>query len=115
MLASEVARKAGNSVVIGRLGTAYANNGFEEVVEAFQLLLDRRANAAGGPEYRLRFAGNVFETYRPAFDRLIAPLGRHVEVTGAYDVADLPRLYGEIDVSLLLQGVESFANVTPTR
>lgn len=115
MLAPNHDRPLSDTVVIGRLGTAYANNGFEELVAAFQKLLDRRSKEKEGCQYKLRLAGHVFDTYRPTFDSLLEPLGKSLEVTGTYDVADLPQLYREIDISILLYGGESFGNVTPTK
>lgn len=115
MLATRVYRPRSDTVVIGRVGTVFANNGFEELVAAFQQLLLRQAKVAGGPKCKLRFAGKVFDTYRPAFQALIQPLGENVEVSGAFDVAELPRLYRQIDISILLHGARSFPNVTPTK
>jgi len=115
MLATTLDRPNRDTVVIGRIGTAYANNGYEELVAAFGQMLQRQAGAADGPKYKLRIAGKVFDTYRPAFEKLVEPLGDRVEVTGAFDVAELPRLYREIDISILLYGGEGFGNVTPTK
>jgi len=115
MLAQNLDRPRSDTVVIGRLGTAYANNGFEELVVAFQKLLDRRSKEKHGQKYKLRLAGNVFDTYRPTFNSLIEPIGKSVEVTGTYDIGELPQLYREIDISILLYGKHSFANVTPTK
>jgi glycosyltransferase involved in cell wall biosynthesis len=115
MLAGTLDRPPRDTVVIGRLGTAYANNGYEELVAAFGRMLERHAGTAGGLKYKLRIAGKVFDTYRVAFEKLVEPLGDHVEVTGAFDVSELPRLYREIDISILLYGGEGFGNVTPTK
>ena len=115
MLANQFDRPRTDEVVIGRLGTAYANNGFEELVAAFQQMLARKAESSGRARYRLRLAGRVFDTYKRTFEALIEPLGENVEVTGAFDVADLPQLYREIDISILLYGGKSFGNVTPTK
>ncbi|MEE8452906.1 MAG: glycosyltransferase family 4 protein [Thermoguttaceae bacterium] len=115
MLADGVERPRTGTVVVGRLGTAYANNGFEELAAAFGRLLKRRSDASDGIQYKLRLAGKVFDDYRPTFMRLFEPLGDQVEVTGTFDVAELPRLYREIDISLLLYGGDSFGNVTPTK
>lgn len=114
MLAADPGRPERDTVVVGRIGTAYANNGYEELVAAFQML-QRRAKTAKGPRYKLRIAGKVFDTYRPAFEKLIQPLGDNVTVTGAFDVADLPMIYRDIDISILLYGDKSFGNVTPTK
>lgn len=115
MLATELDRPRTDKVVVGRFGTIYANNGYEELVAAFQQLLVRHKKIGNGLEYKLRLAGKVFDTYRPAFEALIKPLVGKVEITGAYDVSELPQLYREIDISILLYGGESFAHVTPTK
>lgn len=115
MLASNLDRPRSDTVVVGRLGTVYANNGYEELVAAFQQLLARQSNVKRGSQYKLRFAGNVFDTYRSTFEELVEPLAENVEITGAYDIAELPQLYREIDISILLYGGEAFGNVTPTK
>ena len=115
MLAKDLNLQKAGTVIIGRIGTIYANNGYEEILAAFQQLLARRSMTGDGLKYRLRFAGKVFDTYRETFKALIKPFGENVEVTGAYDVTDLPQLYREIDISILLYGGHSFTNVTPTK
>jgi glycosyltransferase involved in cell wall biosynthesis len=115
MLATELDRPRTDKVVVGRLGTIYANNGYEELVAAFQQLLARRSKVGDELKYKLRFAGKVFDTYRETFEALVKPFGDKMEITGAYDVSELPQLYRETDISILLYGGESFANVTPTK
>lgn len=107
-------RGATDTLVIGRIGTVYANTGFEEIAAAFGELL-RKQSTGGGPRYKLRLAGNVFDKYRTTFDDLIRPLEGHVEVTGAFDVSQLAQLYSDIDISLLLYNSQAFRNVTPTK
>ncbi len=102
-------------LTIGRLGTVYAGNGYEEVVAGFRALLERRAAAGDRREFRLRLAGKVFDGYAAAFDRLLTPIRERVDITGAYDVAELAALYEHLDVSLLLYGQAAFGNVTPTK
>lgn len=108
-------REAGDTIIVGRLGTAYADNGFEEIVAAFRLLIQRAGQGGGGARYRLLLAGHVFDTYRETFDGLVESLGDHVEVMGAYDAKDLPELYRRIDIALILQGRQHFEHVTPTK
>ncbi len=115
LLRAEPRQFTGNRLIIGRLGTAYAGNGYEEVVAGFRALCTRRA-AAGDPcSFRLRIAGKVFDGYAAPFKRLLAPILDLVDITGAYDVEDLPGLYETLDVSLLLYGKEAFGHVTPTK
>jgi glycosyltransferase involved in cell wall biosynthesis len=115
LVAPSVSRTERETVIVGRLGTAYANNGFEEIVIAFQRLKERSERRSQRFNYRLFLAGHVFDTYRRTFDELVATLGDHVEVRGAYKTAELPELYEKIDISLLLQGRRLFPNVTPTK
>ena len=115
MLAADLDRPQGETVVIGRLGSIYANNGYEEVVAAFRKLLDRRSQARDALRFRLRLAGNVFDRYRPAFEALVGPLGENIDLSGVFDVSELPQLYRQIDISLLLYGKGPFGNVTPTK
>lgn len=103
------------TVIVGRIGSAYSNNGFEEIVLAFQKLIERARQQGNPVQYKLFLAGYVFDTYREKFDSLVASLGEHVEVVGAYDAKDLPDLYRRIDVALLIQGGSAFRNVTPTK
>ncbi len=115
LLAPSLARAERDTIIVGRLGTAYANNGFEEIVIAFQRLKERSEQRAERFNYKLFLAGHVFDTYRKTFDELVSTLGDHVEVSGAYKAAELPKLYEKIDISLLLQGGRLFPNVTPTK
>jgi len=87
----------------------------EEVVAGFRALHERRAAAGDPRSFRLRIAGKVFDGYATAFDALLAPIRDLVDITGAYDVADLPALYESLDVSLLLYGKAAFGHVTPTK
>jgi len=115
LLCSRPRQCSDNRVVVGRLGSVYSNNGYEEIISGFRTLLSRRSTAADATSYRLRIAGNVFDNYAAEFDRLLEPLREHVDITGAYDVSELVSLYQQIDVSLLLYGKEAFGNVTPTK
>lgn len=115
MVQSMPSTSADDQVVIGRLGTIYANNGFEELVAAFQKLLERKQRSGNDVRYKLLLAGRVFDSFRPTFDALIAPFNKHVEVLGTYEPKDLVDLYRRIDISVLLYGREFFGNVTPTK
>jgi len=104
-------RAAGRDrVVIGRIGMVYPTGGIEETVAAFQLLLAR------GNPVRLLIAGKVREDWEAQFQRLIEPVRDHVEVTGQFDVAQMPSLYRRIDLSVQLhQRTPWFRNITPTK
>jgi glycosyltransferase involved in cell wall biosynthesis len=61
--------------VIGRLGTIYEDNGIEEILEAYRLLLERERRRGGSRRYHLYLAGRVFDRYAPTFQRLVEPPG----------------------------------------
>jgi len=97
-------------VIIGRIGTIYANNGIEELVEAFKLLLNRFKHT------RLLLAGRVYNNYQETFDRLMHFLGDKVEVTGPFSPEQIPELYRRIDISVMLnRRTDWFKNITPTK
>jgi glycosyltransferase involved in cell wall biosynthesis len=102
--------------VIGRLGTIYEDNGIEEILEAYRLLLERE-RARGGPRrFHLYLAGRVFDRYAPTFDRLIDPLRDQVTVEGSFDAFDMGRLYAKLDLSLVLaRRTRWFRHITPTK
>lgn len=103
-------KDANNSVVIGRFGSIYKNNGIEEMIEAFMGIRNVFPNVS------LMLAGKVFEEFRCEFDRLIAPLGDTVKVTGKFSPEDLPTLYDKIDISIQLsRKTDWFRNITPTK
>lgn len=115
LVRAEPRRRRAGPLVFGRLGSVYRNNGYEELFSAFRAFLDRRRSAGDARSYRLRIAGHVFDAYAADFRALVAPLGAHVDVTGAYKVAELSSLYEQIDISLLFYGKAAFGNVTPTK
>jgi glycosyltransferase involved in cell wall biosynthesis len=96
--------------VIGRIGSIYHNNGVEELVGAFKLLLEKY------PRVRLLLAGKVAPKYQATLDSLVSPIREHVDLTGAFSFSDMPRLYGQTDISVMLYvRNEHFVNVTPTK
>lgn len=114
MLAEPRGPSASATVVIGRLGTIYEDNGLEELVAGFQRLVAQRAG--DGRVYKLLLAGRVYDTYRATFDALIKPLGDQVIVHGAFQVSDTAALYRQIDISTVLaRRTRWFRNITPTK
>jgi len=110
MIVDAVPERDRDEVVIGRIGTIYENNGIEEIVAAFKVLMPRY------PGLRLLLAGRVLDVYKPTFDALIAPIRDRVELIGAFNSADMPRLYAEIDISLMVYVLDDwFRNITPTK
>ncbi len=102
-------------VVVGRLGSVYARNGYEELIAGYRAFLQGREKAGDGRSFRLRLAGNVFENYQETFQALVKPVAEHVDMTGAYHVSELASLYEQIDISLLFYGKGAFGHVTPTK
>jgi glycosyltransferase involved in cell wall biosynthesis len=106
----------GDRFVIGRLGTIYEDNGIEEILEAYRLLLEREHRRGGPLRYQLYLAGRVFDRYAPTFQRLIEPFRDQATVEGSFDVFDMARLYGKLDLSLVLaRRTRWFRNITPTK
>ena len=102
--------------VIGRLGTIYEDNGIEEILEAYRLLLERERRRGGPRRYHLYLAGRVFDRYAPTFQRLVEPLRDQITVEGSFDAFDMARLYGRLDLSLVLaRRTRWFRNITPTK
>jgi glycosyltransferase involved in cell wall biosynthesis len=115
VVSSPPARPRGAEFVIGRLGTIYEDNGIEEILEAYRLLLERE-HASGGRRYHLYLAGRVFERYRATFERLVAPLRDRVTVGGSFDAFEMAELYRKLDLSLVLaRKTRWFRNITPTK
>jgi glycosyltransferase involved in cell wall biosynthesis len=116
MIPAAVTRPAADRFVIGRLGTIYEDNGIEEILEAYRLLLDRERGRGGARRFHLYLAGRVFERYAPTFARLVEPFGDRLTVEGSFDAFDMGRLYGKLDLSLMLaRRTPWFRNITPTK
>lgn len=106
----------GSRFVIGRLGTIYEDNGIEEILEAYRLLLERERGRTGRRGYHLFLAGRVFDRYRPTFDRLVEPLRDRITVHGPFDAFEMGTLYRRLDLSLVLaRRTRWFRNITPTK
>jgi len=106
----------GNRFVIGRLGTIFEDNGIEEILEAYRLLLERERGRGGARGYHLYLAGRVFDRYRPTFRRLVEPLQDQVTVQGSFDASEMASLYAKLDLSLVLaRKTRWFRNITPTK
>jgi len=98
------------SVVFGRLGTVYRDTGFEAAIAAFQQVLKEY------PEAEFLIAGRVADNYREDFEKLVDPVRDHLRLTGAFAAEEMPRLYGEIDVSLFVYPRSDwFRNITPRK
>jgi len=116
MIPAAPAGSGGERFVIGRLGTIYEDNGIEEILEAYRLLLERERARGGGRRFHLYLAGRVFERYAPTFARLVEPLGDRLTVEGSFDAFDMARLYARLDLSLVLaRRTPWFRNITPTK
>jgi len=103
-------KKDKKKIVFGRIGSIYRDNGIEEMLAAFRLLLKRRDNI------QLFFAGRVFEAYQEKFMRLIKGMEDNVTVIGAFDSSDMPDLYRRIDISIMIYKRSLwFHNITPTK
>ncbi len=97
-------------IVVGRIGSIYRDNGIEEILAGFRLLLERRNNV------QLFFAGRVFDAYIAEFNRLINGMEDKITVIGAFDSNDMPDLYRQIDISIMVyQRSLWFKNITPTK
>ena len=97
-------------VVLGRIGTVYPNQGNEETIEAAKLLIER------GNPIKLFFAGKVLESYETEFQAMIEPIKKHVTISGAFDISEMPALYKKIDLSLQIYKRTPFVKfITPTK
>ena len=106
----------GSRFVIGRLGTIFEDNGIEEILEAYRLLLERERGRGGARGYHLYLAGRVFDRYRPTFQRLVEPLQDQMTVHGPFDAFEMATLYRRLDLSLVLaRKTRWFRNITPTK
>ncbi len=109
----ELPDRAGRNgpVVFGRIGTVFGGiNGIEELIPAFQMLLD------GGHSAKLLIAGRVAPEFEPTFRTLVAPLGDAVEVTGFFHPNEIAKQYDRIDVSIQLTPRTIFYRyITPTK
>jgi len=95
---------------IGRIGSIYQDNGIEEILEGFKLIAPSVENV------ELLFAGRVFQSYKDTFNRLIQGMGDKVKVFGAFHWDDMPKLYRQIDVSIMIYHRSAwFKNITPTK
>jgi glycosyltransferase involved in cell wall biosynthesis len=99
-----------------RLGTIFEDNGIEEILEAYRLLLERERGRGGARGYHLYLAGRVFYRYRPTFQRLVEPLRDRITVHGPFEAFEMATLYRQLDLSLVLaRRTRWFRNITPTK
>jgi glycosyltransferase involved in cell wall biosynthesis len=95
---------------IGRVGTIYQGTGIEEIIQAFQRLLERHKNI------KLYFAGRILKGYTEEFNRLIDPIRDKVIVAGAYHSNDIQMHYQKIDISIMPYRKSTwFKNSTPSK
>lgn len=97
-------------IVIGRIGSIYQDNGVEEMLAAFKMISKQIANV------EFLFAGRVFDSYQEKFNHLTGGMGNNVTVLGAFDSQDMPKLYRQIDISVIIYRRSPwFKNITPTK
>lgn len=110
LILDKIKEKSDNTVVIGRIGSIYKNNGIEEMIDVFRKL------SKITPNVRLLLAGKVFGEFQEDFNRLISPFGDEIETIGKFSPEDLPKLYSKTDISLQLsRRTDWFKNITPTK
>jgi len=88
--------KNNGPVIFGRLGTVYKGTGLDELLQAFARVFEKYPDRA-----RLRMAGKVAEYYEEEFNRTIEPYKDGLILTGAFNTTDMPKLYGEMHISVL--------------
>lgn len=97
-------------IIFGRIGSIYQDNGIEEILEGFRLISKTMENV------ELLFAGRVFDSYQEKFNRLTKGMDNKVRVLGAFNCHDMPKLYSQIDVSIIIYHRSLwFKNITPTK
>jgi len=97
-------------VILGRIGSIYQDNGIEEILEGFKLISKTMENV------ELLFAGRVFDSYQEKFDQLTKGMENKVRVLGAFNCHDMPELYRQIDISIIIYHKSLwFKNITPTK
>ena len=114
--AMKARRRRDDVVVIGRIGTIYENNGLEELLEAFKLLIEKQRCAENPINYRLFLAGRVFDSYKSIFSKLIKPLAGEIDLNAAFDSKEMHKLYQQVDISVIfVRKTRWFRNITPTK
>lgn len=97
-------------LIFGRIGTIYPDIGLEEISLAMKEIIKKY------PETRLFLAGRVVDAYDLQFRKILKTLEGYVEYAGPYRAEDIPVLYNNIDVSLLVYRRNAwFKNITPTK
>lgn len=103
--------KNGEAVIFGRLGTVYKGTGLDELLLAFAQVFKKYPQRA-----RLRMAGKVAEYYEEEFARTIAPYKDGLILTGAFNTTDMPKLYGEMHISVLPYLMDAnFSFINPSK
>lgn len=103
-------------ITIGRVGSVYEDNGIEELLDAYKIILEKVKSGELTQKFKLLLAGRVFDNYKETYETLCAPFGDSVEVIGAFPMTDIPELYGRIDIgTVLYRRTKWFAPITPTK
>ncbi len=99
-----------DKVVFGRIGTIYHDVGIEETADAFKGIIHRHKDT------ELLLAGRVVESYRKDLMDAIGLIDNGVKLTGSYSAEEMPDLYNQIDVSLMIyRKTNWFKEITPTK
>lgn len=97
-------------IILGRIGSVYQDNGVEEILAGFRLISKCMENV------ELLFAGRVFDSYQEKFRHLTKGIENKVRVLGAFNWQDMPKLYSQIDISIIVYRRSAwFKNITPTK
>ncbi len=105
-----------DSLVIGRVGSIYEDNGIEELLAAFKILKQRREQGITHLDFRLHLAGRVFDSYAETFRSLTQEFGDELSCTGAFPSEAIPEIYGQIDIATVIyRRTKWFRPITPTK
>ncbi|MEM7673123.1 MAG: glycosyltransferase family 4 protein [Verrucomicrobiota bacterium] len=105
-----------DTMIIGRVGSVYEDNGIEELLAAYRIILDKVESGEIAQKFKLLLAGRVFESYQETYDKLCEPFGDTIERIGAFPMTEIPALYGRIDIgTVLYRRTNWFAPITPTK
>ena len=107
----KIREKQNSTTIIGRIGTIYEDNGIEELLEAFKILIFSEKE-----NIRLVLAGRVVDTFLPTFKKLISGLEDYIDYYGSFSSLEMTKFYKKVDISIMLyRRTEWFQNITPTK